>query len=166
MAPARVRTLMPMTTCSGMWARGQREEAGRGAGWRAGSQPAPGGIIGEAWANGAAAASGSSAVVVGRQARTRALRRQTLKMREAVVNPGDLGGRSCQGWLYPFHRVSLPGARLSGWGWRLGTGAAMGRGSARSLGMEVNLQYRVATSRLMSLCLDQTQWCGDQRLRE
>lgn len=75
-----------------------------------------------AWANGAAAASGSSAVVMGRQARTRALRRQTLKMREAVVNPGDLGGRSCQGWLHPFHRVSLqvPGCQDGAGDWALG----------------------------------------------
>ena len=65
------------------------------------------------WANGAAAASGSTAVVTGGQAWTRVLGRQTLKTREAVVNPGDPGRRSCQGWLHPFHRASLqvPGCR-------------------------------------------------------
>lgn len=70
------------------------------------------------------------------------------------------------GLASPISQGIPSGARLSGWGWRPGTGAAVGRGSGRSLVMEVNMQYRVATSRLTSLCLDQTQWCGDQRLRE
>lgn len=49
------------------------------------------------------------------------------------------------GLASPFSQGIPSGARLSGWGWRPGTGAAVGRGSARSLGMEVNIQYRVAT---------------------
>lgn len=56
MVPARVRTSMPMTTCSGMWGRGQGGSR-RGAGWRAGPQPAPGvgvggSIIGEGMGQG------------------------------------------------------------------------------------------------------------------
>lgn len=45
MAPARVRTLMPMTMCSGMWAR---EEVGEELGGELVPSQTPGGsIVGE-----------------------------------------------------------------------------------------------------------------------
>lgn len=117
------------------------------------------------WAK-AAAAPGSSAVVMGGRARMKAAG-QTCQ--------GDPGERSRRGQGAQFTGRPL---RLEwGWGWRAGAGAGTaegvgtgeaGTGEAEPWHGSASMQQgteRPQGGRLTGLCLGQAQWCCDQRLR-